>query len=178
MRRWLLARAVLWIPLVCAAADDATQSPKGSYIITQTLGEKWNATLHFVDGSGVDAPLAVDPDQYPWAGSYYISPDEHWIMRVQKTGSGENCAFLYRVEPNGRVSRMEQHLDDLAFRFLATKAGIARKDFYHTGIAFVSWDMPKHLLKFTVSGSRLNERGKGIERQLAYDWEKHVIVSL
>lgn len=109
---------------------------------------------------------------------YYISPDEQWIMRIQKIGSGENCAFLYRVESNGRVSRMEQHLDDLAFRFLALNSGISRRDFYHTGLEFVSWNVTRHLLRFTVSGSRLNESGKGIERQLGYDWQKHAIVSL
>jgi hypothetical protein len=177
MRRPLLAYALIWIPLVCVA-DDVIKSPKGSYIITQTLGERWSAALHFVDGSRVDAPLAADPDQYPWPASYYISPDEKWIMRIQKIGSGENWAFLYHVEPSGRVWRLEQHLDDLAFRFLATKLGIARKDFYHTGLEFVLWDTNRHLLRFTVSGSRLNESGKGIERQLAYDWQKHIIVSL
>ncbi|MEI9998769.1 MAG: hypothetical protein WDO13_06150 [Verrucomicrobiota bacterium] len=41
-----------------------------------------------------------------WPGLYYIAPDDHWILRIQKTGSGDNTAYLYFLEKNGSLWRM------------------------------------------------------------------------
>jgi hypothetical protein len=45
----------------------------------------------------------VTLEGYPWPGRYSISPDEKWVLRTQKTGSGDNIGILYRIEKNGRV---------------------------------------------------------------------------
>ncbi len=73
----------------------------------------WEATLEFADRSMPQATLAAQPEWYSWPADYHISPDEHWVLRDQKTGSGENALFLYHVLPGGQVWRLSQHVDDL-----------------------------------------------------------------
>src|SRR6478672_3564852 len=145
--RLIVITVSLAIVSVMHADDHVIAAPKGTYTITQHYAEFWDSTPHFRDARLGVAPLAADPDRYPWSATYLISPDDEWILRVQKTGFGQNSAFLYRVEPSGRLWRMAQCLDDLAFGFLARKH-VKRSDFYHTGIQFLAWDLPKHTLRF------------------------------
>jgi len=112
MTRAVVALVIALASAVSAAEDEATESPHHTYRIVQHFAEYWGATLHFRDTSRKDVSLASDPDRYPWPAIYEISPDEQWIFRDQKTGSGTGIAFLYHVEQNGRVWRMEQRLDD------------------------------------------------------------------
>src|SRR5438045_8953280 len=75
-----------------ASEDEVTESPHHTYRVVQHYSGDWDASLRFRDGSHPDAPLASDPDRYPWPAVYDISPDDQWILRTQKTGSGENIA--------------------------------------------------------------------------------------
>jgi hypothetical protein len=89
------------LALACAtsaAEDEVTESPRHTYKIIQHYAGNWNAVMRFSDASRGDAPLAGDSDRYPWPAIYEISPDDQWIFRDQKTGSGTGIGFLYHVE--------------------------------------------------------------------------------
>jgi hypothetical protein len=173
MRTHLLA-ATTGIAIVSTtyAEDKITTAPQGTYSITQHYAGSWMATLHFQDASRSEALLAADPDRYPWPALYYISPNDEWIFRVQKTGSGENTAFLYHVERNGRVWRMAQRLDDLAFAWLA-REHVARERYFHTGIEFLAWDLQKQSVRFRLKGTPEEPGTQPLDRSFIYHLDSH-----
>jgi len=149
-------------------------SPHGAFTIAQHRNGNWTTKIQYRGSHTAD--LTLDGD-YPWPAIYHISEDERWMLQIQKTGSGENIAMLYRLEPNKQLWRMEQHLDDLAFTFLAHDSGVSRSDLYHTGIEFVSWDLKELTLQFTVHGTNVKESSKGINRELKYKLKDNVITA-
>ena len=158
-----------------AAQDEVTEAPRHTYRIVQHYAGNWQATLRFSDASRADTPLAVDPDRYPWPAIYEISPDDQWIFRDQKTGSGIGIAFLYHVEQTGRVWRMEQRLDDLAFAYLGAHDHISRADYYHVGAEFIGWDLPGQSLRFRVSGTAEQQGKPHLDRPLVYHLASHTV---
>jgi len=175
----MVRRAVIaLLAFACAATaaeDQVTEAPKHTYRIVQHYAENWDAMLHFRDTSRSDVPLANDPDRYPWPAIYEISPDDQWIFRDQKTGSGTGIAFLYHVEQTGRVWRMEQRLDDLAFAYLTAHDHISRSDYYHVGAEFIAWDLPAQSLRFRVSGTAEDSSKPHLDRALTYHLCSHTI---
>ena len=164
------ASAFGWEPLV-------TTVPSGRYRIVQQYNAPkdkpdgdgfWDTVLHFADHSKPDAILATAPDHYPWSADYHISPDEQWVLRIQKTGSGENSAFLYRVESSGRIWRSEQRLDDLACGTATAGSNLSRDDYYHVGVEFVSWDLSRQVLHLVIAGSPNDKGHPGLERKIDY----------
>jgi hypothetical protein len=160
-----------------AAAEDAPfahekplTSPRGTFSIHQQRDGNWTTTIHFARGAHPNFTLT---DDYPWPGLFYISPDDRWILHIQKSGSGDNISFLLRVDSEGRFWRMEPGVGELAFAFLKQKALADSKDLYHTGISFDAWDLPRHRLLFTVHGSRVEHSGEGIDIPLVYDLQRN-----
>lgn len=131
-----------WISI---AQEGPLVAPRHSFTISQQQNRGWTTTLHFAHATQSDVILG---DQYPWPALFYISPDDHWILQIQKSGSGDNISFLYHVEQSGRVWRMEQGIGDLAFRFLDRLPGPHRAEMYHTGIDFDAWSMRDDSLRF------------------------------
>jgi hypothetical protein len=174
MSRAVAALLVMFSCAATAAEDEVTESPHHMYRIVQHYAGDWNASLRFRDASHPDVLLATDPDRYPWPAIYDISPDEQWIARTQKTGSGESIAFVYHVESQGRVWRMEQRLDELAFAFLS-RQHVARQSYYHVGVEFVAWDLPHHVLRFRISGTAEQQGQSHLDRSLAYHLDSHAI---
>jgi hypothetical protein len=131
--------------------------------------------LQFTDRSKAEATLVAQPKWYPWPANYQISPDERWIIRDQKTGSGENALFLYRLAPNGHLWRMAQHLDDLVFAALLAPLHRTRDDYYHLEVALTSWDLAAgkvHLKAYATSNDRDETSIDG--RRVTYDLQRHV----
>jgi hypothetical protein len=190
MRAWLL---VLVTCGVASAADRGPgeyidKAPSGRYTIVQRYIEPkdaqdsqdvgaWESTLHFSDKSKPDATLAADPDRYLWPADYLISPDEQWILRLQKTGSGENSALLYHVEASGQVWRLEQHLDDLAFAVATAGTHLTRTDYYHIGIGLLSWDIESGRLHLKIQASAEDKANPSIDRKIVYDLRKNRMVA-
>ena len=44
-----------------------------------------------------------------------------WIVRLQKTGSGEQTLYLYRLGPQGFVAANKKPLGDLAWAYMKTR---------------------------------------------------------
>jgi hypothetical protein len=171
----LILLALFLVPALLAADDSITLSPKGTFEIVQHYDDKegWSQKLHFVGG---DKPNIVLEGEIPWPGVYYIAPDDRWILRIQKTGSGDNTSYIYFLEKNGSVWRMEQPLGDMGFDFLRHQPKGLPSGMYHAGIAFLSWDMPNHLLHFSISASSDPGTG-GVNATLTYQLLENKIVA-
>ena len=152
------------------AADETLASPRGTFTITQHRTDNWTTKLHFTKPGSADITFT---DDYPWPALFYISPDDQWILQVQKSGSGDNISFLYRLDSSGRLWRMEERFGELAFAHLERSHGIAVADLYHTGIEFTSWNLKAGILRFTIRGSSTKKSGEGVSRELIYDLQKH-----
>jgi hypothetical protein len=169
--RIFIAPILFFSSCVLSTAQEAPLvSPRHTFTISQHENGGWTTILHFANAAQPDVTLG---NQYPWPALFYVSPDDHWILQIQKSGSGDNISFLYHVEQSGRVWRMEQGFGDLAFHFLDHLPGLHRGELYHTGIEFRAWSMRDGSLRFTIHGSSVEKSGQGVERELLYDLQKH-----
>lgn len=105
-----------------------------------------------------------------WPGIYDISPDEHWMIRTQKTGSGESIAILYHVEENGRVSEV-LGFNDMLWKISDQTSRLKHKDLYHTGVASIAWSKDSKSLDIVLSGGNNAKSEDGIETELTYEIE-------
>jgi hypothetical protein len=139
----------------------------------------WQAVLQFSDKSKPEAALAAAPEWYEWPADYRVSPDEQWIIREQKTGSGENALFLYRIQSNGQLWRLTQHLDDLVFAFLLPPLHRTRSDYYHMEVLVESWDIGagRLLLRANATPNDKNEKALIKDRRVIYDFMNNVVSS-
>ncbi|WP_395751864.1 hypothetical protein [Prosthecobacter sp.] len=103
-----------------------------------------------------------------WPGVYSISPDEHWLLRVQKTGSGDNVAMLYQIKKNGRVLEV-LGFDNLLWSVSDKTSRLKQKELYHTRITDWEWSGNSGSLVFTLKGSNTAKSGDGIECRIIYD---------
>lgn len=151
--------------------DEITVSPKKTFKIIQHYSENWTEIVHFTKGQSADVTLEYG---ISWPAQFYISPDEQWILRIQKSGSGDNISYLYRIAPNQSVWRMEQQIGQLGFDFIQRDTDLSKLGLYHTGIEFISWDIKACELHFEIHGS-FEEGNKGLKRKLIYNLRDHTI---
>jgi hypothetical protein len=63
--------------------------------------------------------LAPEQENYP--ADFRFTNDGRWLVRMQKTGSGELTSYLYRLGPNGFVSATRKPIGDLAWAFFYSR---------------------------------------------------------
>src|SRR5438270_13727257 len=110
------------------------KSPDGATTIEQYLNKdtddwKWQV---WVRRQGTFTLLDPEPAGYP--ADFLFTRDLKWIVREQKTGSGEATLYLYRLAPSGIVPGSRTPLGDLAWAFLKTRPEwrkIAKAPEYH-----------------------------------------------
>ena len=96
-----LATLILVVPCVIVChAKEVVAAPSGAFSIRQEY--KAGEFVEAISFRQAKVPV-VALAGFEWPGLYSISPDEHWILRTQKTGSGDNMAILYRMEKTSRV---------------------------------------------------------------------------
>jgi hypothetical protein len=189
-------RAALFVLAIYAttvrAGEFDAKSPHGRFTITQRWVRPdyiasntdctksdcgWEAVLEFAGKPKGRVSLAAHPEWYSWPADYRISPDEQWIIRDQKTGSGENALFLYHVEADGQVWRLSQSLDNLVWSAMLAPLHLTRADYYHMEVVLVSWDVSagKVHLKARATPEEKDEKKIISERAATYDLRKHVV---
>ena len=97
------------------------KSPDGSVTIEQYLNketDEWKFTF-WVRRQDTFAQLDPEPADYP--AGFVFSGDLKWIVRGQKTGSGESTLYLYRLTPHGYVRANKEPLGDLAWAYMKTR---------------------------------------------------------
>ena len=139
-------------------------SPDGAITIEQYVNKDtdYYKSQFWVRRQGTFTLLDPEPADYP--AGFRFTNDLKWIVRGQKTGSGESTLYLYRLAPHGYVPASEKPLGDLAWAYLKTRPDwrkIAKAPEYH---------MAAYLLK----GLEENYRWLGV------DWpaNRYILIAL
>jgi len=68
-----------------------------------------------------DAMTLLGPEQRDYPSDFRFTPDSHWLVRMQKTGSGEGSLYLYKLGPQGFVAATKKPLSDLAWAYFYSR---------------------------------------------------------
>jgi hypothetical protein len=165
----------LWLVMTFGvfAEGVAARASSGAFVVTQSYAEDAEAGGGWAEVLAFKKPL-VDPIRltgYPWPGGYSIAPDESWMLRIQKVGSGENIAILYRIEPNGRVSEIVDFNRSLQAAALG-RGGHNAVDAFHAGVEGPRWseDSKTLTLVFTCG---LEGKPAAVREEVAYHLPLH-----
>jgi hypothetical protein len=129
------------------------KSPDGAVTIEQYLNkdtDDWKFQF-WVRRQGTLALL--DPETAIYPAGFVFTNDLKWIVRGQKTGSGESTLYLYRLTPQGYVRASKKPLGDLAWAYMKSRPDwgkIVKAPEYHESA---------YLLK----GLEENYRGFGVD---------------
>jgi hypothetical protein len=80
-----------------------------------------------------DKLTLLKPEQPDYAAGFRFTNDSQWLVRMQKTGSGESTLYLYHLGPQGFVAATGKPFGDLAwayFKNLPDSRKIRRPDFH------------------------------------------------
>ncbi|WP_367871611.1 hypothetical protein [Luteolibacter sp. Populi] len=102
-------------------------------------------------------------------GFYFISPDDRWILRHQKTELGNSIAILYHVEENGRVGSI-QGFDERMWAASDSVSPIKFEDLYTAAIYSVIWSADSKTLVLKIGGSHFSD---GLRALVSYDISKN-----
>jgi len=64
-----------------------------------------------------DSMTLLGPEQQDYPSDFRFTADSHWLVRMQKTGSGEGSLYLYKLGPQGFVAATKRPLSDLAWAY-------------------------------------------------------------
>jgi len=156
----------LFAVVATAYADEevAAKATSGRFEVTQEYQGDFIETVRFSNPK----LSAVRLSGLSWPGIYSISPNEQWMLRTQKTGSGDSIAILYRIEENGRVSEVVG-FEDLLWGVSDTTSRLKRKELYHTCVSKFAWSEDNATLEIVLRGSNASKSGDGIECRTVYD---------
>lgn len=102
------------------APDLTRKSDDKSIVIEQYLKDGDDPLWQFwIRRSDTLTLLNKEPSDYP--AGFRFTNDLQWLVRMQKTGSGESTIYLYRSSPNGFVEATKKPLGDLAWAFLKSR---------------------------------------------------------
>ncbi len=144
-------------------ADLAFTSPDGATKIEQYMkdsedlfGVKWQ-----VWARRGDQITELKPEQGYGAGFRFTS-DSQWLVRMQKTGSGEQDLFLYHFENGAFANATKKSLSDLAWDYFHSRPD--------TGKMKLDYHISANLMKGTEDGYRW----------LGVDWpnNRYLLISL
>src|SRR3954449_3712080 len=101
--------------------EHTRKSPDGTVTIEQYLNKdtddwKWQFWVRWQDTFTL-----LDPEPAGYAAGFVFTSDLKWIVRVQKTGSGELTLHLYRRTPQGYSSAGRKPLGDLAWDYMKSR---------------------------------------------------------
>ena len=169
---------VAWFIVASMAHADeriAVKAASGRFVVTQEYkGDRDKGEGEFVEAIRYrDAAFpVVRLLGKPWPGDYYISPDECWMVRIQKIASGESIGILYRLENNGRVSEV-LGFDELLWKISDQTSALKKEALFHTEVAAVYWSKNSDVLEVVLHGSAAASRDGKLESRVTYNLETH-----
>jgi hypothetical protein len=126
----------------------------------------------------------LDPQPAGYPAGFTFSNDLKWLVRGQKTGSGEQTLYLYRISPQGAVPPNKKPLGDLAWAYFKSRPDwrkIAKAPEYHESAAMlkgiednyqwlgVNWPANRYLL-VTLSGDANIKGHKPMQTGVVNGW--------
>lgn len=164
-------------------ADLAFTSPDGATRLEQYMkdGGDWDVRWQVWARHG-DQMTELKPEQGYGAGFRFTS-DSQWLVRMQKTGSGEQDLFLYHVENGAFVSATRKSLSDLAWAYFYGRPEtkhFAKLDFHITanlvkgteeGYRWLGVDWPDNRYLVISLGGQYDKHPKNAVMQGLGDWQ-------
>lgn len=102
--------------------DYTVKSPDGAAAVEQykkpAPDESYNWQF-WVRRADTFSFLAPEQENYP--ADFRFTNDGRWLVRMQKTGSGELTSYLYKLGPSGFVSATKKPIGDLAWDFFYSR---------------------------------------------------------
>jgi hypothetical protein len=95
----------------------------------------------------------LDPEPADYPAWFRFTNDSKWLVRVQKTGSGESTLYLYRLDPQGFVPATRKPLGDLAWAYLKSRPEWRK----------VKKDPEYHISANLLKGTEENYRWLGVD---------------
>jgi hypothetical protein len=160
--------AILLAQTFVSFAEEPLRSPRGTFQIRQTKGEDWEACISFSDSRKPPVHLS----RVSWPGVFSISPNDEWILRIQKVGSGENVGFLYRIENTGRVFEVLE-FNKALWRTSDDHSRLKHRDLYHPAIEAAVWSSDSKTLLLHLRGSNAKKNNDGLLADVIYDLRNH-----
>lgn len=68
-----------------------------------------------------DTVNLLGPEQEDYTADFRFTPDSRWLVRIQKTGSGEATLFLYKLGAQGFVTATRKPFGDLAWNYFYSR---------------------------------------------------------
>ena len=95
-----------------------SKSPDGATTIEQYVrtdkGDDW---IWQFWARRSDSMILLGPQQDDYPADFHFTPDSRWLVRTQKTGSGETSLFLYKLGPKGFAAATAKPIGDLAWDY-------------------------------------------------------------
>ncbi|WP_439403526.1 hypothetical protein ACNJYA_02420 [Bradyrhizobium sp. DASA03068] len=143
-------------------ADLAFASPDGATRLEQYMkeGEGFDITWQVWARRGEEMRELKPEQGYP--AGFRFTADSQWLVRMQKTGSGEQDLFLYHVENGAFVNATKTSLSDLAWAYFHSRP-----------------DTRKMKLDYHISANLMKGTEDGY-RWLGVDWpnNRYLLISL
>jgi hypothetical protein len=157
------------------APDYTSASPTGRFLVEQyhtTTGDIWDWEFWISrKGGGSAAKLQTgDRDPAMYGAFFSFHPSEKWLIRTQKTGSGDSVAMLYRITKEGAVVKdgPRNTFDDLAwteFDRVYSLSGDSTQR-YHNACHFLGWEAEGETLRLQLTAAHCGEDYRA-------DWTVH-----
>jgi hypothetical protein len=68
-----------------------------------------------------DSFVMLAPEQTDYPADFRFTTDSSWLVRLQKTGSGEGTMYLYQLTPKGFVTASKKPIGDLAWDYFNSR---------------------------------------------------------
>jgi hypothetical protein len=99
-------------------ADYTSTSPDGTTTIEQYAKTAADGDSTWQFWARHQGKLTMlEPEQPDYSAGFRFTNDSNWVVRMQKTGSGEQSLYLYKLAPQGFVAATSKPLDDLAWAY-------------------------------------------------------------
>jgi hypothetical protein len=135
MTRNALALVVLLGGLLAATAAHAAGPPDGfklkddynvvapdkSTTIEQYVNDSKDDWVWQFWARRSDSFVMLPPEQADYPADFRFTTDSRWLVRLQKTGSGEGTMFLYHLTPKGFVAATKKPIGDLAWDYFNSR---------------------------------------------------------
>jgi hypothetical protein len=84
-----------------------------------------------------DKLTLLKPEQPDYPAGFRFTNDSQWLVRMQKTGSGEATMYLYHLGPQGFVTATPKPLGDMAWAYFKSRPDsrkIRKPDFHFAAV--------------------------------------------
>jgi hypothetical protein len=125
-------RGLLLLAAVGAAAAQTPGPPEGYKLDPEFTSKSPDGTITIEQYSKDDADKGytwqfwvrrddkltlLDPEPADYPAGFRFTNDSRWLVRMQKTGSGEASLYLYCLAPQGFMPATAKPLGDLAWAY-------------------------------------------------------------